>query len=87
MCPSDFNDNLNVTCQIKTYNIEFSSVIPDVKTKGGGAANFLLRGGTEIKGGPKIKEGSCETQGHHVFGKYLILFMIIYMMVKLGLVL
>ena len=30
--------------------------------------------------------GNCDSQGHHAFGKYLILFMIIYMMVKLGLV-
>ena len=36
---------------------------------------------------PKFKGGSCYPQGNHAFGKYLILFMIIYMMVKLGLVL
>ena len=36
---------------------------------------------------PKFKGGSCYPQGNHAFGKYLILFMIIYMMVKLGLIL
>ena len=42
MCPSDFHDNLNVTCEVKTYNMELFSVIPDVKIKWG-PANFLLR--------------------------------------------
>ena len=37
-------------------------------------------------GRPKSQAGSCDPQGHHAFGKYLILFMIIYM-VKIGLVL
>ena len=36
---------------------------------------------------PKFKGGSCYPQGNHAFGKYLILFMIIYKMVKLGLIL
>ena len=60
-----------------------------------------FRGDLEILGGCKrweswenlllwtqnLRGGSCYPQGNHAFGKYLILFMIIYMMVKLGLVL
>ena len=40
-----------------------------------------------FRGDPKFKGGGCDPLGHHAFVKYLILFMIIYMMVKLGLVL
>ena len=41
-----------------------------------------------FKGDPKFKAGGgCDPLGHHAFVKYPILFMIIYMKVKLGLVL
>ena len=40
-----------------------------------------------FRGDPKFKGASCDPQGHHASRKYLIFVMIIYMMVKLGLVL
>ena len=50
--------------------------------KGGTCENLLLWRETQ-----KSKGVDCDPQGHHAFGKYIILFMIIFMMVKLGLVL
>ena len=35
----------------------------------------------------KFKRESCDPQGHNAFGIYLILFIIVYMIVKLGWVL
>ena len=62
--------------------------------RGGGlgwGGMFLKKGGISRRGDEKgrglIHLSTLCPQGHHAFGKYLILFMIIYMMVKLGLVL